>query len=233
MDRKKGFSQDVTRRRFFTKAALTTVFTLGGVAILPKGISWGKAGLTNKAKVKEKYRGLSRQELLDKAYEQGANYERYSTGCAQCAIAGLGEILLIDDIVVKVATSSCGGQAAMAMGTCGGLIGGTMILDYFLGRPLEGMSNTASKIADSRTQRNAVGAAKLLYDKYIKEYGTILCLAIQQKLFGRHYYFLDPEEYMKFEMAGGHSDPTKCIRVVGNTARWTMEILLDKGIVEL
>ena len=29
-----------------------------------------------KAKVREKYRGLSRQELLDKAYELGFNFEK-------------------------------------------------------------------------------------------------------------------------------------------------------------
>jgi hypothetical protein len=37
----------------------------------------------------------------------------------------------------------------------------------------------------------------------------------------------------KFQEAGGISDPDKCCRVVGNAARWVMEILLDKGAVEL
>lgn len=32
-----------------------------------------------KAKVREKYRGLSRQELLDKAYELGFNFEKTVT----------------------------------------------------------------------------------------------------------------------------------------------------------
>ena len=31
--------------------------------------------------------------------------------------------------------------------------------------------------------------------------------------------------------AGGHSNPEKCPRVVGNAAKWTMEILLDQGAV--
>jgi hypothetical protein len=38
----------------------------------------------------------------------------------------------------------------------------------------------------------------------------------------------------KFNNAGGHSDPEKsCCMVVGTAARWVMEILLDKGVVEL
>ncbi|MFX0202482.1 MAG: C-GCAxxG-C-C family protein [Candidatus Hodarchaeota archaeon] len=233
MDKKKQLFQDVTRRDFFTKTALTTAFALGGFAILPSEITWGKTELTTKAKAREGYRGLSRQELLDKAYAQGANYEQNSTSCSQCTVAGLHEILDIDDVVVKVATSSCGGQAGMGMGTCGALIGGTMVLDYFFGRPSEGMSDKASKKADFKTLGNALGVAKLLYDKYVKEYGTILCPAIQQQLFGRHYFLLDPDDQEKFEKAGGHSDPSKCIHIVGNAARWTMEILLNKDVVEV
>ena len=57
--------------------------------------------------------------------------------------------------------------------------------------------------------------------------------AIQIQLFGRHYYLWDPEELAKFEEAGGHSDPKKCVNIVGYAARWTLEILLDQGAVEL
>jgi C_GCAxxG_C_C family probable redox protein len=148
-------------------------------------------------------------------------------------MAALHEILVIDDVVVKVATSSCGGHAGMVMGTCGGLIGGTIALDYFFGRPSEQMSNDASKKADIDVLRKAMDTAKILYDKYIEEYGTVLCIAIQQQLFGRHFYFRDPDEFSKFRAAGSATDPTKCMHIVGNAARWTMEILLDKRVVEL
>lgn len=71
---------------------------------------------------------------MDKAYERATQFELNSTGCSYCTVAGLHEILDIPDIIVKVATSSCGGQVIMVMGTCGGLIGGTMVLDYCFGR---------------------------------------------------------------------------------------------------
>jgi hypothetical protein len=41
------------------------------------------------------------------------------------------------------------------------------------------------------------------------------------------------EEFKKLEEAGAHSNPEKCARIVGNAARWTLEILLDNGAVEL
>jgi len=181
-----------------------------------------------KAKVRRKYQGLSRQELLDKAYELGCSYEMNSQGCSQSTVAALYELLDMDDVVVRVANSSCGGQADRVAGTCGGLVGGTMVLDYYFGRPVEKMSYRESIEANVKLAAEAIEVAKLLYEKYVKEYGTILCPHIQVQLFGRHYYFGDPDDSEKFEKAGAHSDPTKCGHIVGNAARWTMEILQEQ-----
>jgi hypothetical protein len=185
-----------------------------------------------KAKVREQYRGLSRQELLDKAYELGFNYEKNSESCSQSTIAALHELLDIDDVVVRVATSSAGGHIGEVVGTCGGLVGGTIALDYFFGRPARNMSYQERIQDNLDALMSALEAPRLLYNKYIKEYGTIICPHIQVQLFGRHYYFLDPGEKEKFETAGGHSAPDKCSHIVGNAARWVMEILLDKGAIE-
>jgi len=233
MDGEKGFYQDVTRRAFIFRTALMTLVTFGGLGSAAREICWGQSGSSNKAKLREKYRGLSRQELLDKTYTQGAAYVSISGSCSQSTAAALHEFLEIDDAVVLVANSSCGGQAVTGLGTCGGIIGGTMVLDYFLGRPVEAMSSEPSKKPDRERHFNAIQTAKLLCDRFAQEYGSILCSAIQMKLFGRTYYLLDPDDVQKFLKAGALSDPTKTRRVVGNAAKWTMEILLDKGVVEL
>ena len=186
-----------------------------------------------KAKVREKYQGLSRPQLLDKVYELGVNYEKYSTSCSQCTVAALHDILGFDDSLVRAANSSCAGQAAQIVGTCGGLIGGTFVLDYYFGRPADKLSDKEVIEENLDILRNAIGIAKLLYDRYIEEYGTVICPHIQVQLFGRHFYLWDPDELERFEAAGGHSAPKKCVNVVGNAARWTLEILIDKGAVEL
>ena len=59
-------------------------------------------------RVKEGYRSLSRQELLDKAYELGSDYEKYSHSCSQCTVAALFDILGFEDVIVKVANSQSG-----------------------------------------------------------------------------------------------------------------------------
>lgn len=186
-----------------------------------------------KAQLREGYKGLSYQELSDKAYELGFDYEKNNWSCSQCTVAALHHILEIDDVVVKVASTSAGGQASQGIGTCGGLIGGTMVLDYFCGRPVENMSHKELKKANTDMVMEATGVAKLLYDKYIQEYGTILCPHIVVQRFGRHYYFFDPKGMEEFEKAGGHSDPDKCCHVVGTAAKWVLEILRDKGVVVL
>jgi hypothetical protein len=196
-----------------------------------------KGGLIS-MKVVPEYRGLSRKEILDKAYEKGVNYEMYSMSCSQCTVAALHDILGFEDVIVKVANSSSGCQASHFVGTCGGLVGGTMVLDYFFGRPYETLSDKEFSQERWEALMKATQIPKLLYFRSINEYGTTICPSLQVKLYGRVFYFADEDDRRKFEEAGGHADPRKtgkisCCHLVGNAAKWTLEILLDKGVVEL
>lgn len=186
------------------------------------------------AQVREEYRGLSREELLQRVYDLGAAYEIHSFSCSQCTVAALYRVLDFPDALVKAASSNAGGTAMQLVGTCGGLVGGIMVLDSFFGRPFEHMSDK-EVIQDPNINDLFVAqpVARSLVTKYIDEYGTITCANIQLQLYGRFFYLEDPDEFRKLEEAGAHSNPEKCPRIVGNAARWTMEILLDNGAVEL
>ena len=109
-----------------------------------------------------------------------------------------------------------------------------MVLDYYLGRPLEHMSYKEiiphPNIDDLFA---AQGVARLLFNKYMERYGTITCANIMQQRWGRLYYFEDPDEFAKFEKAGAHADPKMAPDIVGTAARFTLEVLLDKGAVEV
>jgi len=179
----------------------------------------------------EKYRNLSRQQLLERAGELGAAYEKNSGSCSQCTAAALKEILGFEDVVVRVATSSCGGQAGLSTGACGGVIGGTIVLDYYLGRPA-GMVSAVQMLPEGMEKLGrAMEAARSFCRKFIGEYGSILCPQVQFKLFGRSFNLQDPADWEAFGAAGAHTDPSKCIRVVGNAVRWTLETLIDQGVV--
>ena len=184
--------------------------------------------------VKEAYRQLSREDLLQKVYDLGVAYETYSHSCSQSTVAAIYRVVDMPEALVKASCSNAGGTALSMVGTCGGLVGGIMALDYFFGRPFELMSDN-ELIQDPNV--NALFAAqpmaRALTDKYVQEYGTITCINIQRQLYDRFFYLEDMEEFEKFDEAGGHSNPEKCPRIVGNAAMWTMEILLDNGAIAL
>jgi len=186
-----------------------------------------------KAKLKKEYKGLSDQELLNKAYEFGFAYEKYSWSCSQCTVAALHELLDIDDVVVRVSTSICGGTADQTLGTCGALAGGIIALDCYFGRPLEKMSRREYIQANIDALNPGSEVSQLLADKFVKEYGTFICGQLQRKLFGRIFCFTEGDGTEKWLEAGAHSATDKCCHLVGNAARWTLEILLDKGVVSL
>ncbi len=183
--------------------------------------------------VSEKYRSLSRRQLLEKAYDLGVDFERHSGSCSQCTVAALHEILGFEDILVKIASSSCGGQAGLSMGACGGVIGGTLVLDYYLGRPAE-MVSAAKEIPEAHAALSrSMEVARLLCGQFMRQYGSILCPGLQENIYGRSFNLQDPADWQAFVEAGAHSDPTKCMSVVGNASKWTLEILLDSNIIEL
>jgi len=62
-----------------------------------------------------------------------------------------------------------------------------------------------------------------LHARYLDAYGSVKCADVHQKIFGRTFDQWDPKEFGEFLRLGGHMD--KCTAVVGNVARWTVEIL--------
>ncbi|MFC2024293.1 C-GCAxxG-C-C family protein [Chloroflexota bacterium] len=180
-------------------------------------------------RIRDEYQKLSRQELLETVSGLASKFENYSMGCSQSTIAAIHKIVDVDDIVVKLATSAAGGTAIQTLGTCGALSGGIMMLDYFFGRPLEKMSCEELVPDSAQAIFDAADVAEIIANRFIEEYGTFICCHIQRRLFGRTFWNRDPQDYKKFEEAAGHSDPEKCRRVVSNAAKWTMEILLEKG----
>jgi len=178
-------------------------------------------------KVKKQYRDLTENQLLDKVYEIACDFEINSGSCSQSVVAGIHEVVGLDDTVVKVSTSLCGGTALQSVGTCGALAGGIIVLDYFFGRTYEEVldKNTYPIVA-------AQQAAKELFKKFMDKYHTATCMGIILQNFGRPFYFEDPDDAIKLLEAGVHT-AEKCGGIVGQCARWVVEILIDKGVIEV
>jgi len=167
----------------------------------------------------------TKQELLDKAYELGFEYEKVYRGCSQCVIAVLQDTLDIrDDSVFKAATGLAGGGGLTGIGVCGGYVGAVMVLSQLVGRK-------RSNFEDPEGIRyKTFGLARRFLEEYVRELGSIICRDIQLIRFGRPYYIADADDFEKFEAAGGHVD--KCPDVVGKAAQLAVKLILDDGIID-
>jgi len=166
---------------------------------------------------------MDKEKLMKKAYDLAYKYEAERGSCPQCVYSAILETLNIGDKnIVKAVDALAGGTSLSTEGTCGALVGGLCAISSIVGRTYEDFSKGEGK-------RRVFLYSKKLYDKFTKEYGSILCRDIHKKLFGKTFNFWDRKEYAEFESMGGHID--KCTEVSGKTAAWTVEIILDEILI--
>ncbi len=165
------------------------------------------------------------RSLMDRAYKLGYEYEQTYMGCAQCVYAALQDALGLrnagTDAVFKSATALAGGTAIEGDAGCGAYSGGVMMMGTIVGRERDDFADP-----DGVRYRTS-DMARALHQRFIDAYGTVICHGIHRKIFGRPFYIVDPDERAKFDEAGAHTE--KCPNVVGEAARWTVEILNENG----
>ena len=185
---------------------------------------------------------MEKQDLMDRAYQLGSDFEQTYAGCAQACFATLQVVLdkrdQETDAVFRATSSMAGGVAGMGDGCCGAYLGAAAFISYLTGRTRDRFAEPGQEALDATERSRRYG--KLcgpsddlvieLHKKFIGEYGTVTCHSIHRQLFGRPFFNKDSDEYQKFQEAGAYDDDG-CPSVVGNTARWTTEILIDAGVV--
>ncbi|MGC8961053.1 MAG: C-GCAxxG-C-C family protein [Candidatus Bathyarchaeia archaeon] len=166
---------------------------------------------------------MSNSEVSEKAYKLAFEYESKYGNCPQCVIAAIGDVFSLKlDELFKASHGLAGGLGLSGSGTCGALSGGSIVLSHFYGRNRENFHKRVMKSYEK---------SKLLYDKFVEEFGGCTCREVQQKLFGRSFNLWDAEDYKRFEEEGGHRD--KCPSVTGKVAKWVAEILINDPSLKL
>lgn len=159
-----------------------------------------------------------KEKKMEKAYELGFKYESDYGSCPQCTFAAVSEILGKESKeIFRAIDGLAGGLGRTTNGTCGALTGGVAKISQRYGR--EDFPNLGQR-------EKCMTLAKKLHDRFIEEYGSVICKDVQTKIMGRSYDFWNPKEREEFDKAGGHTD--KCPDVVGKAAKWTVEILIDE-----
>ena len=140
----------------------------------------------------------SKQDIYQQAYDLAFQYEAKRGSCPQCVLAALKETLDVgNENVFQAAQGLAGGTALSSQGTCGALAGGMIAISSLVGR-------TYQEFTEGQKKRLVFKYTKLLYDRFIEEYGSSLCCDVQKKLFGRSYILLNKQDYEAFEKAGAH-----------------------------
>ena len=162
-------------------------------------------------------------DIAEKAYNLGKEYEKTCKGCSQCVLAALQDAFnMRNDDVFKAATGLAAGGGGSTDGNCGAYSGGIMFLSMLNGRERDDFKDASGKVFTNFQLVNK------FRDRFIQEYGSVICQNIQTKIFGRPYNLLDPDEFIKFEKAGAHE--VHCLEVVGKAARWTADLIISEGL---
>ena len=157
-------------------------------------------------------------DAAQKAYGLGYEYEGKYGACSQCTILAIMDALENrNSDVFKASFGFAGGVGSLSK-MCGALTAGIMMISYEHGRELKNLSTQTEE-----EKRECMQMVRDLHDRYVKEYGSVECSDVHMKLFGRTFDQWDEEDFQEFLQLGGHVD--KCTVVVGNVARWTVEIL--------
>ena len=162
--------------------------------------------------------------LTENAYKLGFEYENSYRGCGQCTIAALQDTFdMRNDDIFKSITGIAGGAGLLCDVGCGAYIAGAIFFGSLLGRERDNFADPEG----IRFKNHEL--VRKLHDKFIDEYGTVICRDIQMKLFGRYYYIIDEDEYTKFHNAGAHD--TICTEVVAKCARWVAAIIIEENLL--
>lgn len=169
----------------------------------------------------------TRISVIKNAYEKGFHYELKYRGCAQSILAALFDVTgNMNSMLFQAASGLSGGTGLCGDGSCGGYIGGVMLMSSYIGRSLENIPINGDKIA----QYKSYEMAQRLHDKYIATYGSVTCSEIHKKVFGKAYCLKTKEVREKFELAGAHK--TICTTIIAMAAAWTAEILMDEKFID-
>lgn len=161
-------------------------------------------------------------DLREKILKLGHDVEAEFGGCAQCVLYTLSETCMkIDPAVIKSATALMAGGVRSG-NSCGAFNGALMAIATVTGRE-------KSKMADPEAVAKTAALGRKLYDRFMKEYGSVNCRDIQYAIMGKTYRMYDPEDFQRFLADGGHDD--KCTNVVAKAALWTAEILDEEGLI--
>ena len=162
----------------------------------------------------------SKEKIFSKAFELGQKFEQKYTGCAQSTIAAIFQALGIwNNDVFKAGSGLADGLGLTGDGSCGALIGASMVISYLFGREYKDFGDMYKPMESYRL-------VKKLHDTYVENYGSCRCHDVQESLLGRTYNLWDPDDLKAAFQSGMMKH---CSKLVGNVSKVATEIIIEAG----
>lgn len=139
------------------------------------------------------------EEIIQKAYELGCEYEKKHGGCARCTVAALQDsipFVAVDESLFRGSTCLDGGATPTGTQNCGAFTGAGMVVGYVCGSTRREAFEGNAKLAHQLLHK--------VYDRFKEKYGSVLCEDVRK---------------------GAKCD---CPKVVGRAAKWVAEVLLSQ-----
>lgn len=139
------------------------------------------------------------EEIIQKAYELGYEYEKQHGGCARCTVAALQDAIpfvAVDESLFRGSTCLDGGATPTGTQNCGAFTGSGMVIGHVCGSTRRETFEGDAKLAHQLIHE--------VYHHFKEEYGTVLCEDVRK---------------------GAERD---CPKVVGRAAQWVTEALLKE-----
>ena len=156
-----------------------------------------------------------RSKTISRAYSLGFELEEEYGACSQMVLTTIQELFgTVDDKLIKASHALAGGGAGCEDGTCGALAGGLLAIGAEFGRG----KGEFGGYNDELYKR----LGKELHDRFSHTFGSCICGDVRNSTGG-----------LVASISRGKNCDEKtvndCPGVVGVTASWTAEILLDNG----
>jgi len=196
IDTNRKRSRGISRRQLLAGTGAGAALVLGGSLPAP-----GQCG--EKPKVLQRDDRVEidcpAEEIIQKAYELGYQYEKEHGGCARCTVAACQDAIpfvAVDVDLFRGSTCLDGGATPVNIQTCGAFTGAGMVVGHLCGSTRGEKFEGSAKLAHELLHK--------VYDRFKEEYETVLCRDVRK---------------------GADGD---CPEVVGRAAQWVAEVLLEE-----
>ena len=165
-----------------------------------------------------------KEQLIRKIEQTACEDEIEYGGCVRCLVGAFQQHLGVGDGDAFKAAIPLGGGVARNGQTCGGLIGGLMII---------GMIFADDKLVfykDSPPYQETMARSFKLSDRFEGKFGGLTCRDVHKSIFGRYWDLRDPEQQYEFSILRRDELHAKCGDVVMvKSARLTAEVIFEPG----